>query len=376
MNDNAPQEGKIKKSRWTRFLFGINLLFAFMLLGSQAATVISPAKFWLFQPFANFFPLLLIVNLFFVMIWSSKKSRLAFLSAAVILIGNDKCSQLYRPGLFKVEVMQPKDAFKVMSYNVRLFDLYNWSGNLETRAGILNFFKQEQPDILCLQEYFHDDESSFQNNDTIKEIINAGYSTIKYGITLRKTSHWGLATFSRFPIKNEGTVFYEKGKTNFCIYSDLLIKEKMVRVYNVHFQSNHFKQDDYEFLEIPDSLESNKNKLRSTFNILKRLKTAAIKRSQQADELRLHIAACPYPVILCGDFNDPSFSYTYQTVKGDLLDAFVEKGEGFGSTYFNLPVNFRIDYILHSASIQTHSFRVKTGKLSDHYPILSWLSLP
>ncbi len=376
MDERTTKNEKKDRNIWLKLVFSINLFMALLLLCCQTAMRISPEKLWILQPLSNTFPVLLLINLLFVMFWTSRKSRLAFLSAAVILIGHDKCSQLYRPGLFKVEVMQPKNAFKVLSYNVRLFDLYNWTGNLETRASIFKFFKQEQPDILCIQEYFHDDKGNFQNNDTIKKLINANFGTIKYSITLRKTSHWGLATFSKFPILNEGTVFYEAGKSNFCIYSDLDINNKTVRVYNAHFQSNHFKQEEYEFLEYPDSLESNNNKLKNTKNILRRIKKAAIKRSQQVDELKLHMAACPYPIILCGDFNDTPFSYTYQTLKNDLDDSFIEKGEGFGSTYIKLPINFRIDYILHSPNIQTHSFRVKNGKLSDHYPIQSWLSIP
>lgn len=369
------KEKQGKRRIWKKFLLGINLIVAFFLLASVTASRVSPEKLWILQLLANLFPAFLFINIAFIIYWGIRKNRFAFISSIIILIGYDKCKQLYQPGLLKVEVMQPQQAFKVLSYNVRLFDLYNWTGNQKTRSGILDFFKQEQPDLLCLQEYFHSDVGNFQNNDTICTIIHAGYSTIKYGLTLRKTNHWGLATFSKFPIINEGTVFYEEGKSNFCIYSDIKIGKKIIRVYNVHFQSNHFKQNDYEFLENPDSLEANKNKWKSMLNIVRRLKTAAVKRSKQADELNLHMAACPYPIILCGDFNDPPFSYTYQSLTNSLEDAFIEKGEGFGSTYINLPIKFRIDYILHSKQIQTHSFQVKKGKLSDHYPIQSWMSL-
>ncbi|MBL7922640.1 MAG: hypothetical protein JNL88_00430, partial [Bacteroidia bacterium] len=46
------------------------------------------------------------------------------------------------------------------------------------------------------------------------------------------------------------------------------------------------------------------------------------------------------------------------------------------NTYFSLLMKFRIDYILHSSAFQTHAFHTKEVKLSDHYPVHAWLSLP
>jgi endonuclease/exonuclease/phosphatase family metal-dependent hydrolase len=127
-------------------------------------------------------------------------------------------------------------------------------------------------------------------------------------------------------------------------------------------------------MEHADSLMSDEE-LVNTKNVLRRIRKAVQLRAKQANELRVDMEACPYPVIVCGDFNDTPFSYFYQTIRGDLKDAFLEKGEGFGYTYFSLPVKFRIDYILHSDHLQTYSFHTKEVKLSDHYPITAWMSL-
>ena len=364
-----------RKRLWGGLLFSINLVFALLLLASQAVTSISPAKFWPLEVLANSYPFLLVFNLLFLIIWALKKHRFFFLSASIILMGYDKLSQLYQPAMLVMDVRPPKGAIKVMSYNVRLFDLYNWTGNLKTRSKIFDLLSSENPDILCLQEYFHSDVGDFQNNEPIKKLLSVNYSSIKYGLTLRKTNHWGIATFSRFPIINEGTVFFEPEKTNFCLYSDIVFKEDTVRVYNVHLQSNHFKEHDYKFLENPDQ-GNNDEIVKGTKSILQRIRSAVVRRSEQVDELKAHIAACPYPVLVCGDFNDPPFSYAYQTLKKDLKDAYTEKGEGFGNTYFGFPIKFRIDFILHSTAIKTHTFQTKRIKLSDHYPIESWISLP
>ena len=64
-----------------------------------------------------------------------------------------------------------------------------------------------------------------------------------------------------------------------------------------------------------------------------RLKYAFQKRAQQADQVSRHIQASPYPVIVCGDFNDTPVSYSYRTIRKDLQDAYTGSGRGIGNTY-------------------------------------------
>jgi endonuclease/exonuclease/phosphatase family metal-dependent hydrolase len=193
-------------------------------------------------------------------------------------------------------------------------------------------------------------------------------------VTLRGTDHWGIATFSKYPIVGRGRLFYEEGHTNFGIFSDVVVRGDTVRVYNVHLQSNYFKEKDYKFIANPDS-GGEKEMINGSKSILKRLKKAVIKRSEQVDELRIAINNCPYPFILCGDFNDPPFSYAYQKIREQLADCYLEKGSGFGVTYLGSFPPYRIDYILHSKSIRCDQYQTLNVKLSDHRPIVAWLSL-
>jgi len=375
MDQLKKPQGEIKINQLGRILFYFNVIAALLLLTAQASSSISPAHFWPLGIIANLYPLFLFINMLFILYWGFRRHRLIFVSASIILIGYDKCTLLYQPALAKFDVTPPKNSFKVVSYNVRLFDLYNWTGNLKTRSKIFDYLKSEHPDIVCFQEYFHDDVGNFQNNQPIKDLLKLPYSSIKYAITLRKTNHWGIATFSKYPIINEGTLFFTEGKSNFCLYSDMIINKDTIRVYNTHLQSNHFKKNDYDFIENTDSIVQDKE-LKNTKNILRRIRKAVIKRGEQVDILKAHMDQCPYPILLCGDFNDTPYSYPYQTLKRYMKDSFSEKGEGFGSTYFSLLVKFRIDFILHSEDFRTHSFHTKQVKYSDHYPIQGWFSLP
>jgi len=106
--------------------------------------------------------------------------------------------------------------------------------------------------------------------------------------------------------------------------------------------------------------------------ILRQLKHGFSHRAQQVDKLADELAKCPYPVLICGDFNDTPFSYTYTTIMNStkLKDSFRTAGSSFDGTYAGKLPNFRIDYLLHDKSIEAYNYRVLKAKLSDHYPVV------
>jgi endonuclease/exonuclease/phosphatase family metal-dependent hydrolase len=89
-----------------------------------------------------------------------------------------------------------------------------------------------------------------------------------------------------------------------------------------------------------------------------------------------HIDVSPYPVIICGDFNDTPVSYTYNKIRGDRLDTFCEAGKGMPSTYrLSVVPFFRIDYILHDKNMKSSAYYVHKLDCSDHYPISSVIEI-
>jgi endonuclease/exonuclease/phosphatase family metal-dependent hydrolase len=146
------------------------------------------------------------------------------------------------------------------------------------------------------------------------------------------------------------------------------------RVYNCHLQSIQLNHEHYQFM---DSLKFryDNQQIEEIKDISFRLRDAFIKRAAQADIIAAHLSSCPHPVIICGDFNDTPVSYTYRTIKDGLQDAFSGSGWGLGRTYNGKFPSFRIDYILHSESIEALFFSREKVKLSDHFPIISYLKL-
>lgn len=364
-----------------RIIFSvINYVAIACLLLSYLSPYISPQSFWFIAFFGLAYPVFLVINILFVVFWAIQFKLRFLFSLLAILIGLNHFNAFFQVNIKNATLHTGSDyteMIKVMSYNVRLFDLYNWSHNKETRNKILSLIKEESPGILCMQEFYSDDSKDFNTLDTLIGIQKMDNYHVEYTTTLRKIHHWGVATFSRYPVTGKGKIVFEDNSNNICIYTDLKIQEDTVRVYNMHLQSIHFRSQDYKFMEevndIDDEKPAQEEIEEKSKDIVKRLKKAFIMRSGQAEEVAGHIKQCRYPVIVCGDFNDTPFSYTYALISENLSDAFIESGNGLGRTYSGTFPSFRIDYILHSKKFQAYEFHTIKEELSDHYPVSCYL---
>jgi exonuclease III len=185
---------------------------------------------------------------------------------------------------------------------------------------------------------------------------------------LAHSSHaGGQLTLTRFPILNMGEIRF-KNSGNMIIYSDMLISSDTVRVYNCHLQSYRLQKKEINSIDSMD-FENNEETKEKFMMLRGKFRDALIKRAEQAATLREHLNACPYPVIVCGDFNDTPVSFTYRMVKGNLMDSFTESGKGTANTYNGKLPSFRIDYILYSPKFTSYNFEVFSLNHSDHYPI-------
>lgn len=330
---------------------------------------VSPAKFWPLAFLGLAYPAIYILNVFFLLFWILRKSPIFMLSAIPLFIGFFHFNTIYQFGWNKKSLAPDEKGIKVMSFNVRLFDLYNWSNNKNTRKAIFEFIKKENPDIITFQEFYADDENEFINVDSLKSLINFPYNDYEFTLTLRKKHHWGIATYSKFNIVGSGHVNFREKSNNICIYSDIIINDDTVRVYNMHLQSIHLLKEDYKFIDALGKDSVDVDEYKGSRKIAGRLKRAFIKRAEQVDSVARSIKKSPYPVIVCGDFNDTPASYTYQTMSNNLSDAFVEAGKGWGKTYIGIFPSYRIDYILHSNTFEAYQYITHQEKLSDHYAI-------
>lgn len=356
---------------FSRFLYWLQILLLGSLVLGYLAPFISPKLFWPLAFFGLALPYLLILNLLFVFYWALKGNKMFFISLVFIALGYRSITALVQFN-FQKQTPASEDAFKVLSFNVRVFDLYQWSKEKETRNKILDFLKKEDPDILCMQEFFHRDQQQanfkFKTLDTLVELLTAKNYHFHKTISLRNNDHWGIITLSKFPIINKGVVEFDSKSDNICIYTDLLYGEDTLRIYNGHLASIKLDKHDYKAIQ-----GLNKNEYSSNFGkeklIFQKLKQSFRRRAIQSESIRQSISTSPFPVIFCGDLNDTPSSFAYRQIKGNLNDAFTEFGEGLGRTYIGDFPSFRIDYIFYSRQFIGQEYNTHPEKLSDHHPI-------
>jgi len=379
-----------KLSILSSIVFKLNLVAALALLLTYPVPFINPSTFWFSALWGLTYPFLLLINVGFLLYWLLKRRLQAFLSLVVILLGWNLLNKTIAFNIVqnKSEIVEKveeeeedapeKEAtdVKIMTYNVQNFDLYNWTENVESRNKMIELIQSEKPDIINFQEFYTDDndDSEFHNVKLLVNELGYKYYSFEKTLTLRTTNHWGLATFSKFPIVSKDRITFPESKNNIVAYTNVAIAKDTVRLFNLHLQSIHLGRQDLKYLKQLSLGDKSKKEEKTdhwkSFNsIVTKLKAAYVKRGNQASILADSIKHSPYPVIVCGDFNDTPTSFAYQTISNKLQDAFLESGLGLGGTYAGPLPSFRIDYILLDPSFEVRSTEVIRKKYSDHYPV-------
>ena len=364
-------------SFFSYIMLGLNIVACIALLCSDLAVYIRPNRAWPFAFLGLAFPFILFANLFFCFYWLSQRRLLLLLSLSLILLSYNQVLGTVQFHFFRNTDARP-GGFKIMSFNVRLFDIYEWSENKDTRTKIYQLLKKEAPAILCFQEFYSSDARKFNNLDSLANFLSDTLHTYHYHMEKTESRYpedfVGAATFSIYPMLGRGKMIFDPKSKNICMWTDLLIGIDTVRVFNIHLQSIRFGGEDYKFIENL-SQDTDQEEIKGSLKILRRLKRAFIKRGIQADYVAEQIAQSPYPVLLCGDINDSPTSYTYRRISDGLQDAFQESAWGFSKTYIGAFPSFRIDYMMYDKAFRSSSYHTIREKLSDHYPISCELEL-
>ncbi|MDR3246643.1 MAG: endonuclease/exonuclease/phosphatase family protein [Prevotellaceae bacterium] len=324
---------------------------------------VSPAKILILAYFGLLFQLFFFFNFIMLIVWIIKrKNRFIILHVIAFVPTILFSGYFFKPFGGGKEVKADSANVKLLSYNIQGFRIPYQKNT--TQKEIAAFINKENPDIICLQEFY-------TNNNMTEELFASLIGEYKYHAVFysvkRKNSSYGIATFSRYPIKMTLEIPFEN-TANAAMYTDIDINGKIVRVYNVHLQSIK--------LNINSLFSGKNNGIDEIEEVSSRLKSAFVKRAGQVDIMAKHIDVSPYPVIVCGDFNDTPVSYTYNKIRGDKLDTFCEVGKGMPSTYRLSAVPFvRIDYIFHDKIMESLTYSVHNIDFSDHYPISSVINI-
>ena len=335
-----------KTLRW------LNLLLILITFLSYLSPFIDPAFLWFFSLLGMGYPWLLLFNMIFVLIWLFKKHWYCIFSLGCIFVGFNHFQSFI--GLNEI---QPNEQAEIKVMTLNCMGNYRIIGDTKKRFD--QFLVESKPDVILLQE-------------SIPKTRPISKKDYPYIFQPKKN----LGIYSKFPFVNKGSVLKDiKGnRSTGCLYVDLKINQQIIRVYNIHLQSNKVSQEASKIKE-----EGNLQKKETWLDIrtiLGKLKRATAKRSEQANTIIQHLEGSKYPVIAGGDFNDTPLSYTYRLFAEKLNDGFKERASGIGTTYSGTIPVLRIDYIWTDKDFQVNSHEILKENFSDHYPVISRIQLP
>lgn len=355
-----------------RLMFFLNSILGFALILSYLSTHVSPNSIPYLSFFGLAYPLLLIGLILFVVFWFLFKKKYLLFNAVIFFLGWNHFTDFFVFSSAKQTLSKDKSVH-LMSYNLRIFNYYDVKNRQADQRGIYQFLSKTPADIYCFQEFYENNEANYRTKDTLKSKLKTPYISTHFTSDLSGKQHFGLATFSKFPIIQQGVLRFENDDNNACLFTDIKFPHDTIRVYNAHLGSIRFQDNDYAFFG-DDDVKKNLQREEVEQQIVVRLKLAFEKRAIQVEEVMKHISKSEHPVVLAGDFNDTPVSYCYRHISEVLVDAFVESGSGIGTTYIGKIPSNRIDYIFHSKELQSADFITHQVEFSDHRPISCSLS--
>ncbi|MCC5916669.1 MAG: endonuclease/exonuclease/phosphatase family protein [Cryomorphaceae bacterium] len=337
----------------------LSLLVMVALLISLLAMWIPPHVVPFLGVFSLALPIFLLLNLLFLIYFAFRKKTYAWWLLAVTLLAMPSFHNWVSFGNKGVTI-SGEDHFTVMTYNVRMFNVYEWIDAPDVPQSQLNLILQHNPDILGIQEYYK-----------YSQTPNISYPYSFVHLNNQKQT-FGQAIYSRFPIVDKGVVNFDQteGFNNSFIYADIKVRGNIIRVINVHLASFYFDVKDFYRLREADNSDDFQLKVK---NLSNQLFKGFRRRSKQLETLAEFIEVSPHSVILMGDMNDAPASYTHKKLRKTLEDSFVEIGSGTGRTYVEQLMPLRIDWVLYDAKFLKPTNFIVVGKdkpLSDHFPVL------
>ena len=336
-------------------IFFFNSLILLSLFSSLLSPFVNPNTFWPISFFGLFFPIIFCLCIFFSIYWFFYNKKYFLVNLVLILISIPYGSRYIAVNLEE----STKEGINVMSYNVRLFNKWKWINEDGIKEKTVQFINKQNLDILCIQEYYNPGKN-----------LKLDFKFSHIGLQKRKED-WHMAIYSKYPQIHKQPVNIDGARmNNSCIFSDIVIEKDTIRVYNIHLASNFFQRRDLDYII---SIEKEKVK-NGIVGIGKKLKYSFERRGREVDQIKKHMDSSPYPIIICGDFNDTPVSYAYQKLGENKKDAFLESGNGIGASFNKIPT-LRIDYILIDEELKSSSFSTHQEKFSDHRAISSTIKL-
>lgn len=346
----------------------LNLIFICLLLLVAYSPYADPQSYPLYACMGLTFPVFLFINLCFLIFWLLVRYKMAL----VPLVGFLLCApqiRTYIPFNFQMQKV-PEQSIKLLSYNVMNF---NTMAKVEGENPILNYIKESEADIVCIQEFVTSTNRKYLTQENVDDALKKyPYKNIQ---KLGKAKGNGIACYSRFPILSARMLDVESWGNGAVVY-EIKVGNDTITLINNHLESNGLSHEDREAYESMIDAPEKEQIKKGAKHLLNKFAKAAAVRSAQAQVVAKKIATSSHKyVIACGDFNDSPISASHRIISEELDDAFVQSGCGVGVSFNQNKFYFRIDNIMISKNLKSYNCKVdRSIKDSDHYPIECYIS--
>lgn len=372
-NKKSSNIHKQRKNTWwisithiiINFILGANITTIICLWISAASIYINPSLLPSFSLIGLMFPILCIVNLCFLILWLIVKWKYSWLP----ILGFIACIGSLRT-YFPINIPSPhpKGCLQILSYNVHCFLHIKDNKIRRDATEIGKYLAESKADIICLQE------ATLEYSDIGKQ-LRKKLTRTPYMDSIHiksRVSFNNLVCYSRYPIIDKEVIFtnHMNGSVAFKIK---LSRHDTIIVINNHLESNSLSDNDIaqykEIIENPEQIKMNNQQQ----ILLYKISHASRDRAEQSQKVANYIKKQHLPIFSVGDFNETPISYTYNTMKGELEDAFTQTGIGPGFSFENNHLYLRLDNIHYSPQWKPYGAKVdKSIRKSDHYPIYAF----
>ena len=367
-----------------KLLIAINCVIALLYLLGCYGSFIYTSQFWMVGLCTLAVVYLFLLLVLFFIFWLLARSKWALLFIVLVAASWKPIQKLVPFRMGEAFVQQKKEGqLRIMSWNVAQFDIMTYKKDHSTHDNMIKLVNEFEPDIACFQEMVAGDSVVELNNAYYRRFsfyaledfefsmhFTNEYYTYNWKENYLNQQHFGIVIFSKYPIINRKDVaLFPYDYNSIFQYVDIVKGEDTLRIFNIHLQSLKFTPNNLAYIDNP-SFES-REALKNSRNILSKMKRGFLRREQQANKIAAEIKKSPYPVIVCGDFNDVPNSYAYATIGKGLQNAFEKKGAGLGRTFSGIAPTLRIDNIFAAPAFRVEQMTRVAKKLSDHFPIIA-----
>ena len=360
------------------FFILLNILLSALFLAGANIQYFQLPRWWFVGLLAISLPYLILALAIFLVLWLLTRSGWFLLPVITLAIGWQAVQNILPfnyTSTFKTE--KEVHALRIMSWNVEQFDIIEHKTHPEVKQKMLELINEFKPDIACFQEMVGGDyDRTINYLGDFKRTLQFDHYYYSYNrrLDFDNKHHFGLIIFSKYAFINKQTITDAPLDYNSTFqYVDIIAGPDTVRIFNIHLQSLKFTPQNRQYLDKP--VLDTDTTLSESRNITSKLKRGFLKRGIQARKIKEEINKSPYPVIVCGDFNDVPNSYAYVTIGKNMQNAFVKKGTGIGRTFSGISPTLRIDNIFADKKFAIEQFTRIDKKLSDHFPIITDVSL-